>query len=168
MRTEGKVLHAYVAACSAPGVAGVGIVFVDDRGDVLRRVGRRLPESRPGPAMDLAAFRGILHALWNARRLGCRRVIVHSDHPGVVRQINGMCEVQFGLIGPYLEVRALLHAYRSARVEVDASDWGGEARSLAAAALASGAADQIVRDHPLRTGPGAAAGSSGRQGPAVV
>ena len=168
MKTAGKVMHAYVAAQATSGSAAVGIVFVDDRGDVIRRVGRRLQEPRSESARDLAAFRGILHALWNARRLGSRRVIVHSDHPGVVAQINGVCEVQFGLIGPYLEVRALLHAYRSARVEVDASDWAEAARAIAAAALAADAADYVVRDLPLWAGPGAEAGSSGRQGPAVA
>ena len=168
MRAGGKVLHAYVAAHAASASTAVGIVFVDDRGDVVRRVGRRLQEPRPAPARDLAPFRGILHALWNARRLGCRRVIVHSDHPGVVEQINGGCEVQFGLIGPYLEVRALLHAYRSARVEVDASGWVEEARALAAAALATDVTDHIVRDLPLWAEPSAEAGSSGRQGPAVA
>ena len=168
MRSGGKVLHAYVAAHAASASAAVGIVFVDDRGDVVRRVGRRLQEVQPEPARDLAAFRGILHALWNARRRGCRRVIVHSDHPGVVAQINGVCEVRFGLIGPYLEVRALLHAYRSARVEVDVSGWVEEARALAAAALAADVADDIVRDLPLWAGPGAETGSSGRQGPAIA
>ena len=129
MRSGGKLLHVYVAAHAASASAAVGIVFVDDRGDVVRRVGRRLQEPQPEPARDLAAFRGILHALWNARRQGCRRVIVHSDHPEVVAQINGVCEVRFGLIGPYLEVRALLHAYRSARVEVDVSGRVEEARA---------------------------------------
>jgi hypothetical protein len=77
-------------------------------------------------------------------------------------------EVQFDLIGPYLEVRALLHAYRSARVEVDASAWVEEAHALAAGALAAHVADHIIGDLPLWAGPGAEAGSSGRQGPAVA
>jgi len=128
-----KTLHVYVAAApSSGGRAGMGVVFVDAQGRVLRRIGRTLPGVE---SPDLAAFRGILYALWNSRRLGPRSVVVHSDSPGVVEQINGAREVDAALIGPYLEVRALLHAYRGARVKADRSGWGQEAAAVAEAAL---------------------------------
>ncbi len=107
-------------------------MFVDWRGRALRRVGRCVPIS----AKDLAAFQGILYALWTARRFGSRRLVVHSDNPAVVAQINGRQEVSLDLVGPYLEVRALLHAYRSARVEADLV--GAEQVALAMAEVALG------------------------------
>ena len=143
------VLHAHVAA--SPPIAGgasIGVVFVDAFGRVLRRIGRTVPDT---PTPDHAAFRGIVYALWNSRRLGSRRVVVHSDNPGVVAQINGEEEVPPDLVGPYLEVRALLHAYRSARVEVQRTPWGREARDAAEAAH-TGDTDTIIEDMPLWAG----------------
>jgi hypothetical protein len=103
----------------------------------------------PGVATrDLAAFRGILYALWNSRRLGSRWVVVHSDNPGVVAQINGARDVDPDLVGPYLEVRALLHAYRGARVEADETTWGHEAAAVAQAAHDHDT-DDMVEDLPL-------------------
>jgi len=145
-----RVFHAYVATTQAGHWAGLGVVFIDARGEVLRRVGRRVAVANE----DLAAFHGILYALWTARRLGSRRVVVHSDHPAVVAQINGTQEVQADLVGPYLEVRALLHAYRSARIEGGQVGWEQEALAMAEAALtfdvdAFDVTDMVVEDLPL-------------------
>ncbi|HKV70026.1 MAG TPA: reverse transcriptase-like protein [Gemmatimonadales bacterium] len=143
--TAARELHAHVAEVEGGISAAIGIVFVDARGWVLRCVGRLAP----GTARDHAAFQGILLALWDSRRLGCRRVVAQSDHPGVVAQINGHREVHLELIGPYLEVRSLLHAYQSARVEMDQSPWKPGAVAVARAALASGPTDQTVDELPL-------------------
>jgi hypothetical protein len=140
-------LHAHVAVIDGGIRAAIGIVFVDAHGRALRCVGRVVP----GCPRDRAAFQGILLALWNSRRLGSRRVVVHSDDPGVVAQINRCRDVPLELVGPYLEVRALLHAYRSARVEADQIPWEPEAVSVARAALASGLTDQTVDELPLWT-----------------
>lgn len=123
----------------------MGVVFVDSHERTVRRIGWTVP----GVAtLDLAAFRGIVYALWNARRLGPRRVIVYSDNPSVVAQINGRQDVDPELVGPYLEVRALLHAYRSARVELQGTRWGRVAREAAEAAE-RGDTDEIIEDLPL-------------------
>lgn len=149
--TDTKALHAYIAAAaSTGGRAGMGVVFVDAHGRALRKIGRGLAGASSG---DLAAFKGIVYALWTSRRLGSRRVIVHCDHPDVVAQINGEREVEPELVGPYLEVRALLHAYRAARVEpthegVDATIWGREARALAEAGRERDV-DESIEDLPL-------------------
>jgi len=156
MNTD-RVFHAYVAIAQAGRWAGLGVVFVDARGEVLHRIGRRVPVSNT----DLAAFQGILYALWTARRLGSRRVVVHSDHDAVVAQINGFQEVRVDLVGPYLEVRALLHAYRSARVEVGQMGWEQEARAMAETTLTFDVhtfdvTDMVVEDLPLWSWRGAA------------
>jgi hypothetical protein len=120
----------------------MGIVFVDSQGHVLKRIGRALPGVQ---SHNLAVFRGILYALWNSRRFGVRHVVVHSDAPGVVRQVNGERDVAGNLVGPYLEVRALLHAYREARVLAGESPWSREAASIAAVALQHNT-DHVVED----------------------
>ena len=144
-------LHVFVAAADpAHGNTGMGVVFVDSHGRALRKVGGALPGVRN---RALAAFRGIVYALWNSRRLGSRRVIVHCPDQDVVAQINGDADVAEELIGPYLEVRALLHAYRAARVEpspdgTGALLWQSEAQALAEAALDHDV-DETVEDLPL-------------------
>jgi len=144
-------LHAYIAGTElSDGRAGVGVVFVDGHGRIVRRMGRALPGVISG---SLAAFRGIIYALWHSRRLGFRRVVVHCADEPVVAQINGEDEVPEQFVGPYLEVRALLHAYRAARVESNsegASDmlWPREAKALAEGALDRDV-DETVQDLPL-------------------
>jgi hypothetical protein len=138
-----KVVHAYVAAADpVEGRSGMGVVFVDSHGHVLKRIGRALPGVH---SHELAVFRGILYALWNSRRFGVRHVVVHSDAPAVVEQVKGEREVDDSLVGPYLEVRALLHAYREARVLAGASPWGREAAAIAAVALRHNT-DNVVED----------------------
>ena len=148
---SGGTLHAFVAAAEpAHGRTATGVVFVDHEGRALRKVGRALP----GVAdRGLAAFHGIVYALWNSRRLGSRRVVVHSAEHEVVAQINGESGVPEQYVGPYLEVRALLHAYRSARVEPcrpGAGEllWQSEAQALADAAVDHDI-DETVEDLPL-------------------
>jgi hypothetical protein len=148
-------LHAFVAAAtSEDGRAAMGIVFVGGRGLALRRIGRPLPDVTDG---DLAAFRGIVYALWHSRRLGTRRVVVHCPNETIVRQINGESAVPESLVGPYLEVRALLHAYRAARVEGWSAGtgellWQHEAQALADRALDHDV-DETVEDLPLWSEP---------------
>ncbi len=140
-----RALHAYVAVAAAePERPGIGIVFVNAGGRVLRRVRQALPAGTP---RELAAFRGILYALWTSRRLGSRRVVVHSDTPAAVACINGRRDVEPSLVGPYLEVRALLHAYRSARVETDQMGWARDALAIAETAREQDPYD--VEDLPL-------------------
>src|SRR5690242_17556255 len=152
--TKLKVIHAYVAAAEpVGGRSGMGVVFVDSQGRVLKRIGRALPGVQ---SRDLAAFRGILYALWNSRRFGVRHVVVHCDAPVVVEHVNGDREVDDSLVGPYLEVRALLHAYRQARVLADRSAWGREAATIAAVALQHNTDDVVEDDLPLWSGEPAA------------
>lgn len=148
-------LHAYVAgAKAASGRIGLGVVFVNDQGRPIRKIGRTLPG---GTSPGLAAFRGIVYALWNSRRLGPRQVVVHCHDRDVVAQINGEEDVAEEYVGSYLEVRALLHAYRAARVEPcpegrDDSLWMRVARELADAAMDRDV-DETVEDLPLWSAP---------------
>jgi Reverse transcriptase-like len=136
-------VHAYVADVVSGDRCGIGVLFVDDRGQVLGRIRKTLPHAD----RDQAVFHGVLAALWEARRLGTRAVAVHVDDPQIVAQINGEEQVAWDLVGPYLQVRALLHAYRDGRVEADFLGWGPAAIAVAEAAL-RGAGD-AVDDLPL-------------------
>ena len=138
-----RPVHAYVAEVLSGGRCGIGVLFVDDQGHVLGRTRKALPHA----ARDRVVFQGILTALWAVRRLGARTVVVHVDDPRIVAQITGVEPVAWDLIGPYLQVRALLHAYRDGRVEADLLGWGPAAIALAEAALKR--AESSVDDLPL-------------------
>ncbi len=141
--SRGRRVHAYVAEVVSGGRCGIGVLFVDDRGHVLGRIRKTVRHA----GRDQAVFHGILAALWAARRLGTRALAVHVDDPRIVAQINGEQEVAWDLVGPYLQVRALLHAYRNSQVEADLLGWGPAAIAVAEAAL-RGAGDG-VDDLPL-------------------
>jgi Reverse transcriptase-like len=148
-RLRSKAIHAYVAAAAPDGGrAGMGVVFVDANGRVLRRIGRTLPGVT---TTELAAFRGILFALWNLRRLGSRWVVIHSDSADVVAQINGERDVEPAFVGPYLEVRALLHAYRGVSLKADETVWGRDAAAIAASSREHDI-DDVIDDLPLWAG----------------
>jgi hypothetical protein len=77
-----------------------------------------VPPSTHASARARLTFRAVVYALWNARRLGFRRIAVHSDDPGAVAQINGNRRVDPEAVGLYLEARALMHLYKSATIDV--------------------------------------------------
>jgi hypothetical protein len=104
----------YVTAAPRSG-AEPSVVFVDERAGILDRVPLHVIRSAEHSS---AAFRGIVYALWRARRLGYRRVAVYADDPAAVAQISGERCVDPDAVGPYLQIRALMHIYRQASVHV--------------------------------------------------
>lgn len=109
-----RLLHIYIATAARRAGAPPSVVFIDETGRVLEHV----PLARVARDGSHLALRGIVHALWKARRLGYRRIEVHTDDPAAAAQINGERNVDPDAIGLYLEARALLHLYRSARIDV--------------------------------------------------
>jgi hypothetical protein len=97
-----------VAAVGAGDRTAAGVVIRSSDGtplDVLARAG-------PSGSRQGAVYRGVLAGLLRARRLGARavRVVVHD--PEVVGQLAGQAEIPSHVLGLYLQVRALLNAYR--------------------------------------------------------
>jgi len=119
-RRPRATLYAYVAAAAGDAGGTPSVVFVDAHGRAHERI---TLAASPARTVCERTFRGILYALWNARKLGARRVVVHSDDPSAVAQLNGERRVDPSLIGPYLEARALMRAYRWARIEVGELRW---------------------------------------------
>lgn len=73
-----------------------------------RVVVRRLARADPAPP----AYRAVLLALWEARRLRARAVVLFTDDAGVASQVSGTQAPPEGALGPYLQIRALMHAFR--------------------------------------------------------
>ena len=115
----------YVSTAPRRG-AEPSLVFIDERAGILDRLPLRAIDTaeRLSPALPVvrqdarSAFRAIVYVLWRVRRLGYRWVAVHADDPAAVAQINGSRQVEPDAVGPYLQVRALMHLYRRASVDV--------------------------------------------------
>jgi ribonuclease HI len=118
-------------AVAGDGRTAVAAVFRWDEDDDPRIVVRRLRRQDPVPP----GYRALLVALWDARRLRARTVEVCIDDADVAAQIAGTTPPPAAAIGPYLQVRALTHAFRSAEVRWVEREQNEEAVAAAAAAL---------------------------------
>lgn len=131
------------------GRAGLGVV-VRAGGQTVQVIRRAVRAGSPAEA----AFRAILLGLWHARSAGTRRVRVRVDHADAVRQITGETEPATELIGVYLQVRALLNAYRWSQLELIPREANVEAALAAVEALDEGPVvdaeeDQTTESLPL-------------------
>ncbi len=125
-------LHVTTAAyAGSDGRTVVSAVFRWEGDDPPRIVVRRVRRRDTVPP----AYRALLLALWDARRSGARALVVSTDDAEVASQIAGDVPPPAGAIGPYLQVRALLHAFRFAEVRCVARERNDEAIAAAAAAI---------------------------------
>jgi hypothetical protein len=84
-----------------------------------------------------AGYRALVLGLWEARRAGARSLELSGDDPDVVAQIQGAEPPPPAAIGPYLQVRALLNAFRKSRIRCAASEHSRDAAAAAAVAVRS-------------------------------
>ena len=82
-----------------------------------------------------AAYRALVLGLTEARRVRARAVIIYADDADVVAHLNGTERPPAPVLGLYLQVRALLNAFRSAQVQHCAARETPEAVFAAAAAF---------------------------------
>jgi len=113
-----------------------------------RTVVRRLRQRDPVPP----AYRALLLALWEARRLGARALTLSTDDADVVAQLLGTAPPAPEAVGAYLQVRALLNAFRSVAIDCrTAADDPDTAGATAGAASALDPAAVGCSDLPLWT-----------------
>ena len=87
--------------------------------------------------MTVAAYRALLLGLGEARRAGARELVLYAGDVSVAAQLKGVEPAPAGALGPYLQVRALLNAFRFATVRHVETVAGQEAVFAAAAAVHS-------------------------------
>jgi len=126
-----QAVEIYTSIALGNGRAALGVVIRDSDGQTLRVVGRTLRPASP----DVVAYRAVLHGVWTAKRLGVRRIRVLTEHPKMVAQLRGDAEVPADLIGPYLQTKAMLNAYRWSSVELIPREQNAAAALVAAEAL---------------------------------
>ena len=127
MRT---VVEVFTSAAYRNGRAGLGIVLRAG-GESVQVIRRAVLAGSPVEA----AYRAILTGLWYARTTGTRRVRVYADHAEAVRQLGGELDLPGELTGVYLQVRALMNAYRWSEMEFTARESNVEAALAALEAL---------------------------------
>lgn len=132
------VVEVFTSAAYRNGRAGVGIVLRAG-GQTVRVIRRAVVCASP----QEASYRAILTGVWHARTAGTRRVRVFADQRDVVEQVNGDADLPGDLTGVYLQVRALLNAYRWSALEFVARESNVEA---AVAALEALDEEPIMRD----------------------
>jgi hypothetical protein len=95
------------------------------------------------------AYRALLAALWAARRVRARRLVIEADDPAVAAvsaQVAGGAEVPRGAAIALLQIRALLNAFDEVRLRCVPS---GENDAVFAASAARVARVPAYRDLPL-------------------
>lgn len=124
------VVEIFTSAAYRSGRAGVGVVLRAG-GQTTQVIRRAVLAGSPAEG----AYRALLAGLWHARTAGARRVHVYADHPEVVRHLNGDQDLPGEFTGVYLQVRALMNAYRSCELVVLRREANIEAALAAVEAL---------------------------------
>jgi ribonuclease HI len=96
------------AARGNPGLAGAGAVVLDEKGNVLARLGRFLGRQ----TNNVAEYEGLLLGLRRARAMGAREVEVRADSQLLIRQLEGSYAVKNeALRRLHAEALALLRSF---------------------------------------------------------
>ncbi|MFA0769209.1 MAG: hypothetical protein OXFUSZZB_002537, partial [Candidatus Fervidibacter sp.] len=124
------VLSVYVDGSSQgnPGLAGIGVVACDEKGQVVATRQRPLPSA----TNNEAEYQAVLEGLRLARELGASEVIVFSDSELVVRQLQGAYQVRSeGLKGLWREAKALMRQFRRCEIRHIPREQNAQANRLA-------------------------------------
>jgi ribonuclease HI len=96
------------AARGNPGPAGAGAVLLDQRGNVLAKLGRFLGRQ----TNNVAEYHGLLLGLRRAQEMGAREVEVRADSQLMIRQLKGEYQVKHALLKPlHAEAMRLLRTF---------------------------------------------------------
>ncbi len=91
-----------------PGPAGAGAVLLDERGAVLRRLGKLLGRE----TNNIAEYQGLLLGLRAALEMGARDIEVRADSELMIKQLKGDYRVKNeGLKPLFAEAQALLRRF---------------------------------------------------------
>ncbi len=134
-----QTFQIYASTGASPtGQVAIGVVLHDGDGHPVSITTRVLGHV----GHDEAAYQALLSGLWRAKRTGAQRVRVYVDRPEVVAQLSGEEEVPPTLVGLYLQVRAMLNAYRWRTLEAVDREKNAEAALAAMEAALERAPEQ--------------------------
>jgi len=86
------MVHAFTDGASRgnPGESGIGIIFQDEKGKVLKSIYAYIGEA----TNNIAEYTALIVCLKHAQKLHLRNLVIHSDSELLVRQMEGMYKVK--------------------------------------------------------------------------
>eukprot|EP00918_Siedleckia_nematoides_P034128 GHVU01074244.1.p1 GENE.GHVU01074244.1~~GHVU01074244.1.p1 ORF type:complete len:144 (+),score=9.58 GHVU01074244.1:114-545(+) len=131
------VIHFDGASRGNPGEAGYGIFIVNGRNQVLVSCGGYLGTA----TNNVAEYRGLIEALFQAQRIHAQSVDVYGDSELVVKQINGEYRVSSPDLMPlYNQAMNMFRSFQSFRLSHIRREQNTQADQLANTAI------QLKRD----------------------
>jgi ribonuclease HI len=122
------------AARGNPGPSAIGVLLIDENGNILARISRRIGIT----TNNQAEYQAIIAALEKAIALGARYAVIKSDSELVVKQINGQYKIKNTALRPlYQKVVQLIGSLESFDIFYIPREQNAEADALANKALDS-------------------------------
>ncbi|SHM06281.1 ribonuclease HI [Caldanaerovirga acetigignens] len=123
-------LKVYVDGASRgnPGDAGIGIVMLDENGNVVKEMSDYIGQT----TNNIAEYTALITALKEALEMGCEEVEVFSDSELMVKQINGQYQIKNeGIKRLYSQVTQLMKEFRSFSINHVRREYNKRADELA-------------------------------------
>jgi len=93
-----------------PGDAGIGVVFIDENGTMVKEISDYIGQT----TNNIAEYTALIRALNEAIEMNCDEIDIISDSELMVKQINGEYQVKNeGIKNRYKQVQDLLKEFKS-------------------------------------------------------
>ncbi|MDN5332272.1 MAG: ribonuclease [Tepidanaerobacteraceae bacterium] len=123
-------LKVYVDGASRgnPGNAGIGIVMLDENGNVVKEMSDYIGQT----TNNIAEYTALVTALKEALEMGCEEIEVFSDSELMVKQINGEYQIKNeGIRRLYSQVAQLVKEFKSFSINHVKREYNKRADELA-------------------------------------
>lgn len=137
IKSKRLTIHSDGAAVPNPGLAGIGAVLHNDKGDIVAEISKCIGHSTNNKAEFLALITGLEKAL----ELGAEHVDINSDSELIVRQIEGTYRSK-AMKPLFDQVVSLLGEFKSYTVQHIPREQNTEADTLSKRALRLKAKDR--------------------------
>ncbi|KXG78496.1 14.7 kDa ribonuclease H-like protein [Fervidicola ferrireducens] len=138
-------LKVYVDGASRgnPGDAGIGIVMLDENGNVVKEMSDYIGQT----TNNIAEYTALIIALKEALEMGCEEIEVFSDSELMVKQINGQYQIKNeGIKRLYSQVVQLMKEFRSFSINHVRREYNKRADELANEGIDMALGDEEVID----------------------
>lgn len=138
-------LKVYVDGASRgnPGDAGIGIVMLDENGNVVKEMSDYIGQT----TNNIAEYTALITALKEALEMGCEEIEVFSDSELMVKQINGQYQIKNeGIKRLYSQVVQLMKEFRSFSINHVRREYNKRADELANEGIDLALGDEEVID----------------------
>ena len=130
MSGQRLILRADGASLGNPGLAAIGVIIQDERGQAVARISRRIGKT----TNNRAEYLGLIAGLEEAARLGAQKLDVRLDSQLIVRQLQGRYKSR-ELSPLYRRAVEIMQQFNSWTVEHIPSSENRRAHALAHRAL---------------------------------